>query len=134
VTRKLTVGSVARSALWIAGLTVASVTCKDLTGPTGVAKNGSTVTVTYLGPRDAAGIVQLIVGNRVSPPVEVRLNGVVATRATYVFSVKSDSVMRILPGGDSLLAIGRGRDTIIVTVVGATMVPCPASPSRRSAV
>ncbi len=102
-------------------LTIAGTTCKDLTGPTGVAIDGGPVTMTYTGPQDANGVLQLTVGDRVAPPVEVRIRGVVATRARYVFSTTNDSVVQVGATGDSLFAIGRGRDTITATLVGPTV-------------
>jgi len=105
-----------------AALAFVAATCKDLTGPTGIATDGtSTVSIAYLGPRDANGVVQLIAGNRISPPVEIRIGGVVATRARYVFSVGDTSVLRVSQHGDTIIAVGRGRDTVTVTVMGATV-------------
>src|SRR4051812_19410334 len=83
--------------------------------------------LTYLGVRGPTGAVELTAGDTVAPAVEIRIDGVVVTRARYVFSVRdtafkgsAEDIVKV-QGGDTLIAVNRGRAKIIATLVGATI-------------
>ncbi|HEU4996224.1 MAG TPA: invasin domain 3-containing protein [Gemmatimonadaceae bacterium] len=113
--------SFARYAGGVAVLAFVAATCRDLTGPTGVATEGGPITVVYRGPTDTNGVVQLTVGDKISPPVEIRIRGTLVNRARYVFSNMDTSVLKVSKNGDSLYAVARGRDTVVVALVGSTI-------------
>ncbi|HJQ22076.1 MAG TPA: Calx-beta domain-containing protein [Gemmatimonadaceae bacterium] len=120
--------TLARYACGVVALAFAGATCKDLTGPTGLATGGGQVTVTYMGARGPSGAVELTAGQRVSPPVDIRIGGTPVTRARYVFSTRdtsltgsADTIITVNRTADTLIAKDRGRAKIIVTLVGATV-------------
>jgi hypothetical protein len=105
-----------------AALAIVAITCSDLTAPTG---NSNTITIAYQGPPTPVnGAVQLIVGQRISPPFRVELNGTVQQRARYVLSLPNlvdTNVLRVFGNGDSVEVMGRGSATLQATLVGATI-------------
>jgi hypothetical protein len=105
-----------------AALAIVAITCSDLTAPTG---NSNAITVTYQGPpAPINGAIQLIVGQRLSPPFRVDLNGTVQQRARYVLTLPNladTSVIRVFGNGDSVEVMGRGNATLQATLVGATI-------------
>jgi adhesin/invasin len=99
-------------------LALVGITCGDLATAPGIRAD---VRLVYTGPGAPSRNVQLIVGDSIVLPFDVFLGQTRQPRARYAYTSTNPSIIRVSKNGDSVYVMDRGVDTLVASVVGATI-------------